>query len=174
MLRSMFVSVASLLAAVTAYAEPARAPVKVYLISPEDQPDKSTVLSATKQSTHDVKHLATTWGGELVLYLNAAPDCQATDLTTTVVAPPSHGRLTFTDGLAPPFKYVLAAFSKGDPRGACQTLPARHAFYLPDPDFTGRDHVVIVFRDGGSTFSDNIDIVVRRAEHPNPLRADRH
>jgi hypothetical protein len=62
---------------------------------------------------------------------------------------------------------VLAVFPKGDPRAACQTLPARHAFYLPDPDFTGRDHVVVAFKDGESTFSDGIDIVVRRAEHPH-------
>src|SRR5580658_8327409 len=117
MLRSALLSIAGLLAtACAASAQPARAPVRVYLISPDDRPDKSTMMTATRQSSHDVKHVATTWGGELFVYLNVGPDCRATDMTTTVVTPPAHGRLTFTDGLMPPFKYVLAAFAKGDSR----------------------------------------------------------
>ncbi|MGH6971000.1 MAG: hypothetical protein ACREEQ_05255, partial [Caulobacteraceae bacterium] len=132
-----------------------------------------TILTARSPETREVKHVASTWGGELAMYLHVAPDCAATDLTTTVVTPPAHGRLVLVDGFVPPLKYIVASLPKGDLRAACPRLSARHVIYRPDSDFVGHDRVAVAFTEGDASFTDDIDIIVRRADRPNPLAPDR-
>jgi hypothetical protein len=147
----------------------ARVPVQVYLMTPNDRPDPATRLVATKPVTREVKHVASSWGGPLFQYFDVGPDCQPTELTTTVIEPPAHGRFTLNDVSIPPFKLALALFPKGDPRQACSRLPMRNGFYRPDPGFVGRDHLVVAFREGDSAFTDSIEVEVRRAERPMPV-----
>ena len=170
MLRSIVLAAALAPISGQAPAEPARVPVTVYMMSPADRPDPVTVLTATRQVNHEVKHVATTWGGPLFMYVEAGPDCQATGATVTVVTPPSNGRLVVNQVTVPPFPRLRAALPKGDPRGACAKLPVQQGFYRPDYGFTGRDHMVVSFQEGDAAFSDSIEADVRRAEHPNPLR----
>lgn len=151
-------------------AEPARVPVRIYLISPADQADPVTVLTATKPVAHEVKHVASTWGGGLFDYVNAGPDCQATDVTVTLAQPPAHGKLIVNQVTVPVFPRLKAALPKGDPRAACATLPIQQGFYRPDYDYLGRDHMAVSFQEGDASFTDVIEVDVRRAQHPNPLR----
>ena len=152
-----------------AQATPPRAPVTVYLVDPDDRPDKLTIMTAAMPKTHEVKHCASTWCGLQFLYFNVGPDCLPTELETTVVDPPAHGRFTLHDGTVPTLGFGRPPFPAGDPRLACSKLPMRSGSYQPDPGFTGRDHVTVSFREGDAAFTDAIEIDVRRAERPNPL-----
>ena len=132
-------------------------------------PTRPTIMTAEKQTTHEVKHFASTWGASLFWYFNEGADCQVTDLTTTVVDPPSHGRFSQHDGTIAGLANWPAPFPKGDPRAACPNLAMRNGAYQPDLGFTGRDRMTISFREGDTTFTDAIEVDVRRAVRPNPL-----
>jgi hypothetical protein len=170
MLRSAVVAlVLAALAASAAAQSPARVPVRIYLVSPADRPDKPTIMTAATPKSHEVKHFASTWGASLFWYFNVGPDCQATQLETTLVDPPAHGRLFLSDGSVPGSARWPTPFSKADPRSSCARLAMRNGAYQPDPGFTGRDHLTVSFREGDAASTDAIEIDVRRAEHPNPL-----
>jgi hypothetical protein len=173
MLRTLALAALAVLVFAQAVAEEARVPVRVYLIAPADRPDPVTMLTATKQVTHEVKHIASTWGGQIFGYLNVGPDCQPTDVAVTVVKPPDHGRLSLIQLAVPPYDRMKAAFPKGDPRAECPRVPMRSGSYAPDPTFLGRDHMIVSFQEGDASFVDNIEVDVRRAERPNPLIAGR-
>jgi hypothetical protein len=174
-LRSILVAVISTSLSASAPAQttqsgaPAKTPVRVFLVEPADRPDKPTVMTAARQTTREVKHFASTWGGSLFWYFNDGPDCEPTDLATTLVDPPAHGRFFLHDGTIPGLARWPAPFPKNDPRSACPNLAIRNGFYQPDPGFIGRDHMTIAFREGDAAFTDAIEIDVRRAERPNPL-----
>lgn len=153
-----------------AAAAPLRVPIIVHVMTPADRPDPVTVLSARRPVTREVKHVATTWGGDLFDYLNVGPDCEATDATVTVVRAPAHGELIVHAAVVPNFQRLKSALGKGDPRAACAKLPVQQGFYRPEYGFTGRDHMAVSFQEGAARFTDAIEVDVRRAEHPNPLR----
>jgi hypothetical protein len=160
-------------ATATAQAPPTaatRVPVRIYLIDPADRPDKPTIMTATSpKKDHEVKRCAATWCQAEFWYFNVGPDCQPSDLETTLVEPPKHGRFSFFESSVPTLGFGNPGFAKDDPRLACPKLPIRTGSYYPDPGFLGRDHATVAFRDGDTTFTEAFEIDVRRPVRPNPL-----
>jgi hypothetical protein len=153
-----------------AAAAPAPGPVIGYQVSPPDRADPVTVLTAKRPVRREVKHVATTWGGFLFDYLNVDPDCQPASVTVTVVRPPEHGKLIVSQVSVPATSRLTSALRRGDPRRACAELPVQQGFYRPDYGYVGRDRMAVSFQEGAPAFTDAIEVDVRRAEHPNPLR----
>lgn len=153
----------------------AKAPVRVYLIDPADRPDKVTILTpANAKSGREVKHCAATWCALMFWYFNVGPDCQPSVLETTLVSPPAHGRFNLFETSVPTRGFGNPGFAKDDPRLACPKLPVRAGAYYPEPGFVGRDHATVAFRDGDTTFTEAIEIDVRRPVRPNPLAKLEH
>jgi hypothetical protein len=159
-------------AAAVAQPQPARVPVTMYLVAPADRPDKPTIMTtASPKKAREVKHCAATWCQAELWYFNVGPDCQPSDLETTLVGAPKHGRFDFFETSVPTRGFGNPGFAKDDPRLACPKLPLRSGSYHPDSGFLGRDFATVAFRDGDTTFTEAFEIDVRRPVRPSPLAA---
>jgi len=158
----------TLTAAVSVAQGPARRPVTVWMIQPEDRPDDATLLIAEKPITHETKHVAEGWGGPIAELVKVGADCQPTDAAASVVLEPDHGYINFFDlrRTVPPGG--LTVFAADDPRRRCNMVTVRMVQYVVDSGYIGRDRVSIEYKAGDSSFVDQVDLVVRRAKSPPP------
>jgi hypothetical protein len=96
-------------------------------------------------------------------YVHVDAACGPSAMAIRLTTPPEHGSVSFEDGEERPWYAGRPLFGPGDPRARCgnRLAATKDAVFTPDPSFSGRDTLVVEFTEGGASFSDTVDIVVR-------------
>jgi len=103
-------------------------------------------------------------------YFAVGPDCEALPASLTITQTPAHGHVALSDGAQPPVSGLTPLWTGGDPRAHClgRLVATRDATYVADPDFAGRDEIIVSIRDGAASFTDAIEVNVVQIKAPPP------
>lgn len=103
-------------------------------------------------------------------YFAVSADCGPKPVSITITTPPAHGRLALSNGSEAPVWAGRPLWADDDPRARClDRLVATHdGAYAPDPGFSGHDQLAVTFTEGGSSFTDAIEVNVVTLSPPRP------